>query len=106
MILLLTTAKRSPSLPQAPTITESGFPGFNALAWWVVIVPRKTPPAIVNAINLAVTIALKTPEVSDKLKTQGIQIVAGDREMLGDFIGKQIVLWGKFAIENNIKEAQ
>jgi tripartite-type tricarboxylate transporter receptor subunit TctC len=71
-----------------------------------VIAPGKTPPAIVNAMNQAVTKALKTPAVSDKLKTQGIQIVAGDPEMLRDFIGKQIALWGKFVIENNIKEAQ
>jgi tripartite-type tricarboxylate transporter receptor subunit TctC len=93
-------------LPQVPTIAESGFPGFNAPAWWAVIAPGKTPPAIVNAMNQAVTKALKTPAVSDKLKTQGIQIVAGDPEMLRDFIGKQIALWGKFVIENNIKEAQ
>jgi hypothetical protein len=44
--------------------------------------------------------------VSEKLKTQGIEIVAGNPEMLRDFIGKQIALWGKFVIENNIKEAQ
>lgn len=104
--LVITTAKRSPALPQVPTIAESGFPGFNAPAWWAVIAPGKTPPAIVNAMNQAVTKALKTPAVSDKLKTQGIQIVAGDPEMLRDFIGKQIALWGKFVIENNIKEAQ
>jgi tripartite-type tricarboxylate transporter receptor subunit TctC len=104
--LVITTSKRSPALPQVPTIAESGFPGFNAPAWWAVIAPGKTPPAIVNAMNQAVTKALKTPAVADKLKTQGIQIVAGDPEMLRDFIGKQIALWGKFVIENNIKEAQ
>jgi tripartite-type tricarboxylate transporter receptor subunit TctC len=104
--LVITTSKRSPALPQVPTIAESGFPGFNAPAWWAVIAPGKTPPAIVNAMNQAVTKALKTPAVSEKLKTQGIEIVAGNPEMLRDFIGKQIALWGKFVIENNIKEAQ
>jgi tripartite-type tricarboxylate transporter receptor subunit TctC len=79
--LVITTAKRSPALPQVPTIAESGFPGFNAPAWWAVIAPGKTPPAIVNAMNQAVTKALKTPAVSDKLKSQGIQIVAGDPEI-------------------------
>ena len=104
--LAITTAKRSPELPNVPTIAESGFPGFNAPAWWAVLAPGKTPPAIVNAMNTAVTKALKTPAVAEKLKSQGIEIIAGNPETLRDFIGKQIGIWGKFVIENNIKEAQ
>ena len=104
--LAITTAKRSPELPNVPTISESGFPGFNAPAWWAVLAPGKTPPAIVNAMNAAVTKALKTPAVAEKLKNQGIEIIAGNPETLRDFIGKQIGIWGKFVIENNIKEAQ
>jgi tripartite-type tricarboxylate transporter receptor subunit TctC len=104
--LVITTAKRSAELPNVPTISESGFPGFNAPAWWAVLAPGKTPPAIVNAMNVAVTKALKTPAVSAKLKTQGIEIIAGNPETLRDFIGKQIAVWGKFVIENNIKESQ
>ncbi len=103
--LAITTSKRSAALPNVPTIAESGFPGFNAPAWWAVLAPGKTPPAIVNAMNQAVTKALKTPSVAEKLKSQGIEIVAGNPETLRDFIGKQIAIWGKFVIENNIKEA-
>ncbi len=104
--LVITTAKRSSGLPNVPTISESGFPGFNAPAWWAILAPGKTPPAIVNAMNQAVTKALKTPSVAAKLKAQGIEIVAGNPETLRDFIGKQIAVWGKFVIENNIKETQ
>lgn len=103
--LVITTDKRSSALPNVPTIAESGYPGFNAPAWWAVLAPGKTPPAIVNAMNQAVTKALKTPAVADKLKAQGIVIVAGNPEVLNNFIGKQIAVWGKFVIENNIKEA-
>ncbi|BDX21978.1 hypothetical protein TUM22923_12990 [Polynucleobacter sp. TUM22923] len=103
--LAITTSKRSAALPNVPTIAESGFPGFNAPAWWAVLAPGKTPPAIVNAMNQAVTKALKTPSVAEKLKSQGIEIVAGNPDTLRDFIGKQIAIWGKFVIENNIKEA-
>ena len=102
--LVITTDKRSSALPNVPTIAESGYPGFNAPAWWAVLAPGKTPPAIVNAMNQAVTKALKTPAVADKLKAQGIVIVAGNPEVLNNFIGKQIAVWGKFVIENNIKE--
>ncbi len=102
--LAVTTTKRAPGLPNVPTVAESGFPGFNAPAWWAVLAPGKTPPAIVNAMNAAITKALKTPAVADKFKAQGIEIVAGNPEALRDFIGKQIAVWGKFVIENNIKE--
>ena len=102
--LAVTTTKRAPGLPNVPTVAESGFPGFNAPAWWAVLAPGKTPPAIVNAMNAAITKALKTPAVADKFKAQGIEIVAGNPETLRDFIGKQIAVWGKFVIENNIKE--
>jgi tripartite-type tricarboxylate transporter receptor subunit TctC len=102
--LVITTAKRSPSLPNVPTISESGFPGFSAPAWWAVLAPGKTPPAIVEAMNKALNKALKTPTVAEKFKAQGIQIVGGSPEVAQDFIGKQIGIWGKFVIENNIKE--
>ena len=102
--LVVTTTKRAPGLPNVPTVAESGFPGFNAPAWWSVLAPGKTPPAIVNAMNQAITKALKTPNVADKFKAHGIEIIAGNPEALRDFIGKQIAVWGKFVIENNIKE--
>lgn len=55
-------------------------------------------------MNQVITKTLKTPAVAAKFKTQGIEIVASSPEALHDFIGKQIALWGKFVIENNIKE--
>lgn len=102
--LVITTAKRSPSLPNVPTISESGFPGFSAPAWWAVLAPGKTPPAVVDAMNKALNKALKTPAVAEKFKVQGIDIVGGTPDAARDFIGKQIGIWGKFVIENNIKE--
>jgi tripartite-type tricarboxylate transporter receptor subunit TctC len=102
--LVITTAKRSPSLPNVPTISESGFPGFSAPAWWAVLAPAKTPPAVVDAMNKALNKALKTSAVAEKFKAQGIQIVGGTPEAAQEFIGKQIGIWGKFVIENNIKE--
>ena len=102
--LAVTTSKRSPQLPNVPTIAESGFPGFNAPSWWAVLAPGKTSPAIVDAMNKALNKALKTPAIAEKLKSQGIEIVGGTPESAREFIGKQIGMWGKFVIENNIKE--
>ena len=102
--LVITTAKRSPALPNVLTIAESGFPGFSAPAWWAILAPGKTPPAIVDAMNKALNKALKTPVVAEKFKSQGIEIIGGTPETAREFIGKQIGIWGKFVIENNIKE--
>jgi len=102
--LVITTAKRSPSLPNVPTISESGFPGFSAPAWWAVLAPGKTSPAVIDAMNKALNKVLKTPAVAEKFKMQGIQIVGGTPVSAQEFIGKQIGIWGKFVIENNIKE--
>jgi tripartite-type tricarboxylate transporter receptor subunit TctC len=102
--LAVTTAKRTPDMPKVPTLSESGYPGFEAPAWWAVIAPSKTPPAIVNAMYKAVDKALKTPAVAEKLKTQGIQIQSLNPEAANAFVAKQIGVWGKFVIQNNIKE--
>jgi tripartite-type tricarboxylate transporter receptor subunit TctC len=102
--LVITTSKRVPGLPNVPTVSESGFPGFNAPAWWAVLAPGKTSPAIVDSMNKALNKALKTPAVAEKFKSQGIEIVGGTPETAREFIGKQIGIWGKFVIENNIKE--
>jgi tripartite-type tricarboxylate transporter receptor subunit TctC len=102
--LAMTTTKRSAGLPNVPTISESGFPGFSAPAWWAVLAPGKTSPAIIDAMNKALNKVLKTPAVAEKFKSQGIEIVGGSPETAREFIGKQIGIWGKFVIENNIKE--
>ena len=102
--LVITTTKRVSGLPNVPTVAESGFPGFSAPAWWAVLAPGKTPPAIVDAMNKALNKSLKTPAVAEKFKSQGIEVIGGSSETARDFIGKQIGIWGKFVIENNIKE--
>lgn len=102
--LAVSTAKRSPDMPNVPTLAESGYPGFAAPAWWAVIAPSKTPPAIVNAMYRALDKALKTPAVAEKLKNQGILIQSLNPEAANAFVAKQIGIWGKFVIQNNIKE--
>ncbi len=102
--LAVTTTHRSRDMPNVPTIAESGFPGFEAPAWWAVIAPAKTPQAIINRVNQDIAIALKTPAIAKKLDEQGIDVVAGGPEVLRDFIDKQMGIWGKFVVENNIRE--
>ncbi len=101
--LAVTTSKRSPDLPDVPTMAESGFPGFEAPAWWAVLAPAKTPPEIVKRMNEELNKILKSPDVAKRLDAQGIDIVGGTPESARVFIEKQMDIWGKVVRDNNIK---
>jgi len=102
--LAVTSPKRTPELPNVPTIAESGFPGFDAPAWWGVIAPVKIPKEIVQKMNAAMIAVLKRPDIAKKLDEQGIDVIAGGPEIFNPFLDKQMNIWGKFIIDNKIKE--
>lgn len=101
--LVVTTSKRAADLPDVPTVAESGYPGFEAPAWWAILAPAKTPPEIIKRMNEEVNKALKNPEVAKKLDLQGIDVVGGTPEAARVFIDKQIDTWAKVVKDNNIK---
>jgi tripartite-type tricarboxylate transporter receptor subunit TctC len=101
--LVVTTSKRSPDLPNVPTVAESGFSGFDAPAWWAILAPAKTPPEILKRMNEEVNKALKNPEIAKKLDAQGIDVVGGTSEAARVFIDKQMDIWAKVVKDNNIK---
>jgi tripartite-type tricarboxylate transporter receptor subunit TctC len=101
--LAVTTNKRSPDLPNVPTVAESGFAGFDAPAWWAIIAPAKTPPDVIKRMNEEINKALKNPDIAKKLSAQGIDIIGGSPESAGIFIDKQIDIWAKVVKDNGIK---
>jgi tripartite-type tricarboxylate transporter receptor subunit TctC len=101
--LAVTTSKRSPDLPDVPTIAESGYAGFEAPAWWAVIAPAKTPADIVSRVNAEINKILKNADISKRLDAQGIDIVGGTPAEAKVFIERQMVVWDKVVKENNIK---
>lgn len=101
--LAVTTSKRSPDLPEVPTIAESGFVGFDAPAWWAVLAPAKTPPAIVQRMNEAINKVMKNPEVAKRLESQGIDVLGGTPQSGQAFIERQMDIWAKVVKDNNIK---
>lgn len=101
--LVVTTDKRSPQLPEVPTLAESGYPGFSAPAWWAVLAPARTPPGIVQRMNDEINKALKNPEVASKLAQQGIAVTIGTPASAQAFIEAQMDTWAKVVKANGIK---
>jgi tripartite-type tricarboxylate transporter receptor subunit TctC len=90
-----TGEKRSPALPDVPTIAESGFPKFEATAWYGVHAPAKTPKPIVSRLNAEFVKALKMQDVRDRLGALGFEIVGSTPEYYGKYIRTEITKWAK-----------
>ena len=73
-VLAVTTLKRSPALPDIPTVNESGVPGFEMSAWFGLLAPAKTPPEIIDRLNKAMNQILQTAEVKELLAKQGAEV--------------------------------
>ena len=93
--LAQTGEKRSPALPDVPTIAEQGFPKFEATAWYGVHAPAKTPKAIVNRLNAELVKALKLPDVRERLTSLGFEIAGSTPEAYGSYIKAEIKKWEK-----------
>jgi tripartite-type tricarboxylate transporter receptor subunit TctC len=104
--LAVTTTTRDPVLPNVPTVSEQGLPGFEATAWWGILAPAKTPPAIVARMNAEVTKLLRDPQMREKMANQGMNIVASTPEAFGKFIDEQSVKWAKVVKDNNIRAGE
>lgn len=104
--LAVTSAKRSPSLPDTPTVAEQGVAGFESVAWWGIFAPTGTPPAIIARLNDELSKALKTPEVAEKLSAQGMEIVGSKPETLQTFVSAEISRWAKVVKDNKIKAGE
>ena len=91
----VTTAKRSRSVPDVPTIAEAGVPGFEASTWHGVLVPAGTPVAIVDRLNAEINRTLQQADVRDRLAALGAEIVGGTPKEFADHIQREIPKWAK-----------
>ena len=91
--LAVTSLERSPVAPDVPTVAESGYPGFEALAWHGILAPAKMPPEIVKKLNAEIVKALADPETNKLLTNQAMQTVGNTPEAFAAFIQKDIATW-------------
>ncbi len=101
--IAVTSKNRSPLLPGVPSIGESGYPGFEAVAWHGVLAPAKTPPKIIKKLNQEIAIALKDPEIRNRFSRDGLEIVGGSPEDFSSYIKAEVGKWGKVVRDSNIK---
>ena len=91
--LAVTSAKRFALLPDLPTIAESGYPGFVALAWNGVLVRAGTPKAVVDRLNAEINAVLKMPDVVQKMNAAGFELIGGTPEAFGALIRAESDKW-------------
>lgn len=97
------TAKRTPLMPNLPTISESGLPGFESVTSFAMFAPAGTPEEIISRVNREVVKALSTPDVLGKLRAQGIDPVGGSPEDLLTHQKQEMAKWSKVIREQGIK---
>jgi len=94
-LLAVTSPKRVASMPDVPTVAESGVPGYEATSWYMILLPIKTPPAIVAKIHDQTLQALKSPDIIEVLAKGGSEPVGSSQKEATDFLKVEIDRWGK-----------
>lgn len=95
--LAVATSKRSPHLPNIPTIAESGLPGFEATAWQGLVGPAGLPADVARRLNSAFNQVMALPAVRDKLLQGGLEPIGGTPEHFAGFIGSEIAKWTRIS---------
>jgi tripartite-type tricarboxylate transporter receptor subunit TctC len=103
--LAVTGPTRLGALPDVPTVAESGFPGFQVLAWWCLAAPAGTPEAVIKKLSDAAQKAVASPEITDRLRKMEIEPMLMNAAELTAFIDKDIPAWTNFIRSSGIKIA-
>jgi len=101
--LAVSSTRRSPVLPDVPTVAEAGIPGVNVAAWNGLLAPAGTPQAVLDRVNAAVNKAI-TPELRKKMLEDGAELMASARpQQYTEFIRDQVTTHARVIREGNIK---
>jgi tripartite-type tricarboxylate transporter receptor subunit TctC len=95
--------RRSPQMPDVPTLHESGLPDFQAVGWLAYFAPAGTPPAIVRKLNEALNAALANPEVARTLRAQGFEPAGGTPDQLASVVRRDTAYYGRIIRKMGIR---
>jgi len=93
--LAVTTARRSATFPDLPTVAETGVKGFEATTWHGVVVTAGTPQAVIDRLNAEINKILKMPDMRERLRNQGAEIIGGTPQQFAAYIQAEIPKWAK-----------
>jgi len=93
--LAVTSAQRSATVPELPTVAEAGVPGFEAITWHGVVVPRATPGPLVVRLNADIVKALAARDLRERLESLGAELAPGTPRDFADYIAREIPKWAK-----------
>jgi tripartite-type tricarboxylate transporter receptor subunit TctC len=99
----ITSAKRSSLLPDVPTIAEQGLPGYEIIQWFGMFGPPGMPKPIVDKLNTEINAILKSPDVAEKVASQGGLVIGGTPEEFAAYIRNDVPKWDKLVKAANIK---
>ncbi len=89
--------EREPEFPDLPTIAESGYPGFEAIQWFGLFAPGKTPQAVIERLNAEINKVIRDPGLIAKMKAQGVAPAGGSAESFADLVGRETRNWADAA---------
>ena len=102
--IAVTGDKRTHTMPDVPALSEQGFPGFSALAWWGVLGPAGMPQPIVGKFHAEMARILNQPDMRTQLGDQlGMDLVVSSPEALQKWVATEMARWGKVVRDNNIR---
>ena len=101
--LAVSSPQRIPTLPDVPTVGESGFPGWEADQWYGVVAPAGTPAAVVNRLNAEINKALALPDVAQQLAVEGAVPTPGTPQAFADLIKRELPRWAEVVKAGNVK---
>jgi tripartite-type tricarboxylate transporter receptor subunit TctC len=99
----VTSAKRTATLPDVPTIAEAGVRGFDVSPWFGVLAPAKTPAAIVDRLNRLIVGVLRNPSLRERLSREGVDVVASSPKEFHALIRAEMMQWSKAVKESGAK---
>lgn len=101
--LAVTSAKRSPSAPEIPTVSEAGLPGFEADNWHALYAAKGTPAAVVAKLNSELNRVLASPDVKEQMLTQGAEVWSSTPQEARDYLQTEITKWAKVVATAGVK---
>ena len=100
--LAVTSAKRSPALPDVPSMTESGYSGIDVVNYFALVAPTGTPPAVIERLNSAINRLVVLPEVVARFKQDAVEAAPGSPALLGHFIEADYRAWRNVVKTQNL----